>query len=169
MSLSDGFALRGAASTGFRAPTPGQQNAFNISTIYDPDLKDLTNNGTIPSTSALAQEYGGKPLEPENAVNLSFGGVFQRGNFSLTTDYFLIDVSQRLTTSRNINLTNDEIQRLVADGHYPARRRAQEVPVLRERLLDQDAGARRGGRLRCRERAGRHHREAQLGTSPTRT
>ena len=116
VSLSDGFALRGAASTGFRAPTPGQQNAFNISTIYDPDLKDLTNNGTIPSTSALAQEYGGKPLEPENAVNLSFGGVFQRGNFSLTTDYFLIDVSQRLTTSRNINLTNDEIQRLVADG-----------------------------------------------------
>ena len=116
VSLSDGFALRGAASTGFRAPTPGQQNAFNISTIYDPFLKDLTNNGTIPSTSALAQEYGGEPLEPEKSVNVSFGGVFQRGNFSLSTDYFLIDVSQRLTTSRNINLTNDEIQRLVADG-----------------------------------------------------
>ena len=55
-------------------------------------------------------------MEPENSVNVSFGGVFQRGNFSLTTDYFLIDVSQRLTTSKNINLTNDEIQRLVADG-----------------------------------------------------
>ncbi len=116
VSLSDGFALRGAASTGFRAPTPGQQNAFNISTIYDPELKDLTNNGTIPSTSALAQEFGGEPLEPEKSVNLSFGGVFQRGDFSLSTDYFLIDVSQRLTTSRNINLTNDQIQRLVADG-----------------------------------------------------
>ena len=116
VSLSDGFALRGAASTGFRAPTPGQQNAFNISTIYDPDLKDLTNNGTIPSTSALAQEYGGEPLEPEKSVNVSFGGVFQQGNFNLSADYFLIDVSQRLTTSRNINLTNDDIQRLVADG-----------------------------------------------------
>ena len=116
VSLSEGFALRGAASTGFRAPTPGQQNAFNISTIYDPALKDLTNNGTIPSTSALAQQYGGEPLEPEKSVNLSFGSVFQRGNFSLSADYFLIDVSQRLTTSRNINLTNDEIQRLVQDG-----------------------------------------------------
>ena len=51
VSLSDAVALRGAASTGFRAPTPGQQNAFNISTIYDPDIMDLTNNGTIPSTS----------------------------------------------------------------------------------------------------------------------
>ena len=116
VSLSDGFALRGAASTGFRAPTPGQQNAFNISTIYDPALKDLTNNGTIPSTSALAQEYGGESLEPEKSVNLSVGGVFQRGNFSLSTDYFLIDVSQRLTTSRNINLSNEDIMRLVADG-----------------------------------------------------
>ncbi len=116
VSLSEGFALRGAASTGFRAPTPGQQNAFNVSTIYDPALKDLTNNGTIPSTSALAQEYGGEPLEPEKSVNVSFGSVFQRDNFSLSADYFLIDVSQRLTTSRNIDLTNDEIQRLVADG-----------------------------------------------------
>ena len=116
VSLSDGFALRGAASTGFRAPTPGQQNAFNISTIYDPALKDLTNNGTIPSTSALAQQYGGESLEPEKSVNLSVGGVFQRGNFSLSTDYFLIDVSQRLTTSRNINLSNEDIMRLVADG-----------------------------------------------------
>ncbi len=116
VSVSEGFALRGAASTGFRAPTPGQQNAFNISTIYDPALKDLTNNGTIPSTSRLAQQYGGEPLEPEKSVNLSFGGVFQRGNFSLSTDYFLIDVSQRLTTSRNISLTNSEIERLVADG-----------------------------------------------------
>ncbi|MDE3000736.1 MAG: TonB-dependent receptor [Gemmatimonadota bacterium] len=116
VSLSEEFALRGAASTGFRAPTPGQQNAFNISTIYDPVLKDLTNNGTIPSTSALAKEYGGGPLEPEKSVNVSFGGVFQQGNFSLSTDYFLIDVSQRLTTSKNINLTNEEIQRLVADN-----------------------------------------------------
>ena len=116
VSLSDGFAMRGAFSTGFRAPTPGQQNAFNISTIYDPELKDLTNNGTIPSTSALAQEYDGKPLQPEQSVNVSFGGVFQQGKFSLSADYFLIDVSQRLTTSRNINLSDDDIKRLIDEG-----------------------------------------------------
>ena len=101
---------------GFRAPTPGQQNAFNISTIYDPALKDLTNNGTIPSTSALALRYGGEPLKPEKSVNFSGGGVFRQGNFSLTADYFRIDVSQRLTTSANFDLDADAIERLLAEG-----------------------------------------------------
>ena len=59
VSVAEGFALRGSASTGFRAPTPGQQNAFNISTIYDPEIMDLTNNGTIPSTSLLAPAVRG--------------------------------------------------------------------------------------------------------------
>ena len=116
VSLTEGLALRGAASTGFRAPTPGQQNAFNISTIYDPALKDLTNNGTIPSTSALALRYGGEPLKPEKSVNFSGGGVFRQGNFSLTADYFRIDVSQRLTTSANFDLDADAIERLLAEG-----------------------------------------------------
>ena len=60
LSVSDQLRLRASASTGFRAPTPGQQNAFNISTIYDPVIMDLTNNGTIPSTSLLAEEFGGE-------------------------------------------------------------------------------------------------------------
>ena len=30
--VNDTFQLRGSASTGFRAPTPGQSNAFNVST-----------------------------------------------------------------------------------------------------------------------------------------
>ena len=116
LALSEALALRGGASTGFRAPTPGQQNAFNISTIYDIDLKDLTNNGTIPSTSALAVEYGGEPLEPEKSVNVSLGAVFQRGNLRLSTDYFLVEVSQRLTTSEDFELDNQAVQRLLADG-----------------------------------------------------
>ena len=28
--------VRGSVSTGFRAPTPGQQNAFNLSSWFDP-------------------------------------------------------------------------------------------------------------------------------------
>ncbi len=116
VSLSDAFALRGAASTGFRAPTPGQQNAFNISTIYDPDIMDLTNNGTIPSTSDLADLYGGKALEPETSVNISLGAVHQQGNLHLSMDYFFIDVSNRLTTSRNFELSTADIDRLLDEG-----------------------------------------------------
>ena len=115
-SLNEAFALRGAASTGFRAPTPGQQNAFNISTIYDPDIMDLTNNGTIPSTSRLADRYGGEALQPETSVNVSLGTVYSEGNFHLSADYFLINVSDRLTTSRNFELSTEDIDRLLDEG-----------------------------------------------------
>ena len=79
VSASEQLGLRASASTGFRAPTPGQQNAFNISTIYDPVLMDLTNNGTIPSTSPLAEEYGGRALDPETSFNMAVGAVYDDG------------------------------------------------------------------------------------------
>ena len=116
VGLSEDFALRGSASTGFRAPTPGQQNAFNISTIYDPEIMDLTNNGTIPSTSRLAEQYGGRPLEPEKSFNLALGAVFDRGPFILSADFFQINMSDRLTTSQNFALSTSDVQRLLQEG-----------------------------------------------------
>ena len=56
--------MRASVSSGFRAPTPGQQNGFNIATIFDPALGDLVNNGTIPSISPVAALRGGVPLQP---------------------------------------------------------------------------------------------------------
>ena len=116
LSVSDENALRASISSGFRAPTPGQQNAFNISTIYDPDIMDLTNNGTIPSTSNLAVAYDGHPLKPERSVNIAMGMVHERGGFSFSADAFLIDVSDRLTTSRNFTLTQEQADSLVVEG-----------------------------------------------------
>ena len=99
VSASETVGLRGSVSTGFRAPTPGQQNAFNITTIYDPAIMDLTNNGTIPSTSPLAVNFGGEALRPETSVNLALGAVYDKGPFSLSMDLFQIRLSDRLTTS----------------------------------------------------------------------
>ena len=50
-ALTEDLKLRGSYSTGFRAPTPGQQNAFNITTEFNFEKNDLVNNGTVPSTS----------------------------------------------------------------------------------------------------------------------
>ena len=116
LSVSDRLALRTSASTGFRAPTPGQQNAFNISTIYDPAIMDLTNNGTIPSTNPLAVHFGGQPLKPEKSVNLAMGAVYDGGRFKGSMDFFQITVSDRLTTSADRTLTPDEIRQLEEDG-----------------------------------------------------
>ena len=116
LSVSEGFAMRTSASTGFRAPTPGQQNAFNISTIYDPAIMDLTNNGTIPSTNPLAQHFGGQPLKPEKSINLAMGAVYDSGPFSFSMDLFQIRVSDRLTTSADRTLSPEEIRQLEEDG-----------------------------------------------------
>ena len=116
LGVSDDWALRASFSSGFRAPTPGQQNAFNISTIYDPEIMDLTNNGTIPSTSLLAQQYEGQALRPEKSVNIAAGTVFERRGFSFSADAFLIDVNDRLTTSKNFTLSAADIERLLKEG-----------------------------------------------------
>ncbi len=116
VSVSEQMRLRASASTGFRAPTPGQQNAFNISTIYDPAIMDLTNNGTIPSISPLAQKFGGVALKPEKSLNMALGAVYDQGPLSLSMDFFQIRVSDRLTTSADRQLSPEEIQQLIDEG-----------------------------------------------------
>ena len=113
--------MRASVSSGFRAPTPGQQNGFNIATIFDPALGDLVNNGTIPSNSPVAALRGGVPLRPETSINYTAGVVFDTGLFNFTADYFRIDVSDRIGITSNFTLENDEIDALLAQGVDAAR------------------------------------------------
>ena len=108
--------VRGSVSSGFRAPTPGQQNGFNISSWFDPTVGDLINNAVIPSISPAARLRGGLPLGPEQSVNYTAGTVFDTGSFTLTADYFRIDVSDRIGITSNFYLTDTEIADLVAGG-----------------------------------------------------
>ncbi len=110
---------RGSYSTGFRAPTPGQQNAFNVTTEFG-ENNTLVNKGTIPSTHAAAGLVGGKALEPEKSKNFTVGTVVSHAIASLTVDYFNITVEDRLAPSkdflRGIDITEAQIQQLVAEG-----------------------------------------------------
>ena len=119
-AITETFALRAAISSGFRAPTPGQQNAFNVTTEFDFDLGDLVNNGTIPSTSPAAALRGGLPLQPEKSINYSVGSVIDTGEFTFTADYFRIDVADRLTITKNFSLTGDETALLITAGFAEA-------------------------------------------------
>ena len=119
--LTPAWALRGSVSSGFRAPTPGQQNAFNVSTRYDLQLRDLVNDGTIPSTSRAAQLRGGRLLEPEQSVNTSLGAVADRGPLRLTVDYFRIDLSNRLALTQLFALGPEEVETLISEGVTSAR------------------------------------------------
>ena len=103
-------------SSGFRAPTPGQQNTFNLTTEYDFTLGDLINLGTIPSTNPVALLRGGEQLQPETSINYSAGTVIEAGSFTFTADYFRIDVSDRIAVTQDFKLTNAEVADLLAAG-----------------------------------------------------
>ena len=120
-ALTDDLRLRGSYSTGFRAPTPGQQNAFNITTEFNFEKNDLVNNGTVPSTSravglVLGLDGGGPALESEKSVNLSGGVVVKMGALSATVDYFNIKVKDRLTVSQDFALDDEQKQQLINEG-----------------------------------------------------
>ena len=110
---------RGSYSTGFRAPTPGQQNAFNVTTEFG-ENNTLVNKGTIPSTHGAARFVGGKALEPEKSKNFTVGTVIDHAIASITVDYFNIKVEDRLAPSKDFNrgtdITEAQIQQLVAEG-----------------------------------------------------
>jgi iron complex outermembrane receptor protein len=115
-SFGENVAVRGSVSTGFRAPTPGQSNAYNVSTQFDLALGDLVNNGTIPSISRVAALRGGEPLLAEKSINYSVGAVLRAGKVQVTTDLFRIDLRDRLAITQNFALTPAEVQGLLAEG-----------------------------------------------------
>jgi iron complex outermembrane receptor protein len=100
---TDWFALRGTASTGFRAPSLQQQYYTSItSVVVDGDVL-LT--GHYPPTNIVAEKLGGLPLEPEKSTNFSLGGVIHSGPFSLTVDAYQIKIRNQIALSENIRGT----------------------------------------------------------------
>lgn len=101
--FSPAFAIRGTASTGFRAPSLIQQYYTSITSVIQNGNQIVT--GTYPSTSAVATSLGGKALEPEKSTNLSAGFVLRSGGFSLTVDGYRIHVRNQIGLSENIPVT----------------------------------------------------------------
>ena len=99
--LLDALALRGSASSGFRAPTPGQINLQNTTTLsVDGRVQDQS---TLPAYHPAATFFGAKPLTPEKSVNYSAGTVFTLGDLELTLDYYRIKVQDRIAFSKSFN------------------------------------------------------------------
>ena len=111
--------FRGSYSTGFRAPTPGQQNAFNITTEFNFEKNDLVNNGTIPSTNPAVAVVTGEEdnsLDPETSKNFTGGFTFEVRDINLTVDLFDIRMTDRLALSKDNLLTDEQREQLLAEG-----------------------------------------------------
>jgi iron complex outermembrane receptor protein len=94
------FALRGTASTGFRAPALQQQYFTSVASVIQNGSPILT--GLYPSTDPVARALGGLPLKPEKSTNFSAGTVIRFGGFDLTVDGYYIKIRDQIGLSENI-------------------------------------------------------------------
>ncbi len=102
-NVTDSFVLRGAVSTGFHAPTPGQANVRTTLTTFDGTTGLQVEEGLVPPDSAQAALYGGKALTEETSLNYSLGFSWDvLDNMTLTVDGYLVEVDDRIYRTGNI-------------------------------------------------------------------
>jgi iron complex outermembrane receptor protein len=100
IKLMENVSLRGAASTGFRAPSLMQEffssTATNFVSGVPFDIK------TFPASSAEAQALGANPLTAEKSHNYSAGIAMEPiPALSFTFDYYYIAIDDRIVLSNN--------------------------------------------------------------------
>jgi iron complex outermembrane recepter protein len=112
------FALRGAVSTGFRAPTPGQSNAEQVTTSFINGA--LRDTAVLSPNNPIAQFYGAEALTPEESKNASLGLVFADGPWLLTADAYQIQTEDRIALSAFFTVTDADRAALIAGGNPEA-------------------------------------------------
>lgn len=106
--LTDTLALRASYNTGFRAPTPGQENVTKVSTTtIDGELQQ---RGQIPPTNPIAVFLGGSTLQPEESNNFSAGLVWDiTPDINVTVDYFNIELENRIAQTGTIEIGGEAV------------------------------------------------------------
>ncbi|WP_198161855.1 TonB-dependent receptor plug domain-containing protein [Sphingomonas sp. TDK1] len=116
-AVSEAIAIRGAASTGFRAPTPGQLYLRNLQTAFIGTNPVPVQVATLAANDPAARYYGAVSLKPEKSVNLSAGIVLTpASNFTFTVDYYNIKVTDRIGLTSNFIVTDADRIQLAALG-----------------------------------------------------
>ena len=115
--ISPAIAIRGAASTGFHAPSPGQTNVDNLTLAFVAGSTSPIQVGTFSVTHPASVYYGAKAVEPEKSVNLTAGIVITPGaGTNLTIDYYNIRIRDRLGLSQAFVVSDADRVALAALG-----------------------------------------------------
>ncbi len=89
--FSDAIAIRGTASTGFRAPTLAEQHYSTVA------VGPTSAVAVLPAGSAAASLLGFSNLRPEKSTNFSGGFVFRPvPKLTVTLDGYLIKIKDRI-------------------------------------------------------------------------
>jgi iron complex outermembrane receptor protein len=113
--VTDTFAVRATANTGFRAPTPGQINTLNVTTSAD-QFGNLIPSGTYPVDHIIARTLGSTALGPEESIAYTLGAIFEPAdNVRITIDYYEIEIEDRLALLGE-TVTAEDVIELTAAG-----------------------------------------------------
>jgi len=92
--FSDAIAIRGTASTGFRAPTLGEGSYSGV------NVSVASLSGVFPANSPGAAALGIAGLKPEKSTNFSLGFVFKPApSLLITIDGYSIRIKDRIVRS----------------------------------------------------------------------
>ena len=97
LALSKAAALRGSASTGFRAPHLAQQWFSSTATNFIGGVP--FDNKTFPVADPVAKLMGATPLKPESSVNFSIGTTYAAKGFSFALDFYEVTIEDRIVLS----------------------------------------------------------------------
>jgi len=119
-NVTDTFAIRAAANTGFRAPSMQQQFFNSISTQFVSRVGSEglfpEERGTFRNDSLVAAALGIPQLKEEQSDNYSVGFIWDPlENLSITVDYFKIDIKDRIVISGAISASNPAIPESIRD------------------------------------------------------
>lgn len=110
--FTDTFAIRGSASTGFRAPSLGQEYFSQTSSLFFADGNSaglpsgIYNSGLVPVGSQIAQLLGAQALKPEKSRNYTLGAVWNPTDaLNLSLDVYQINIKDRIALSGAISTT----------------------------------------------------------------
>src|ERR1700761_8680867 len=119
--FTDRFALRGSASTGFRAPSLAQQFYSSTSSLFFGDGNSLGlpagiyNTSLVAATSKVGQLLGAQKLKPEKSHNYTFGMVWNPLDpLNISVDLYQIKINNRITLSSNLATTSPAVQAYLA-------------------------------------------------------
>jgi iron complex outermembrane recepter protein len=100
--------LRGAASTGFRAPGLAQSWYSHTTTAIQNGV--LVEIGNFPVTNRASRIFGAKPLKEETSTNLSAGLAYSpHRNVNLTMDVYRITLKDRILLGATFDGSSDPV------------------------------------------------------------
>lgn len=102
--IGDDWALRAAASTGFRAPSLHQRYFSATSSLFVDG--EIINSGTFTNDSRPAKLLGIPELKQETSNSYSVGLTGNMGKFKVTVDGYFIRIDNRIVYTGNFSGSN---------------------------------------------------------------